>query len=63
MLNYRLGHDKNVMCDRVCKDISSYIQRYKKDHPDETDLILVIRVKQVIESASSLLPKLEYKNE
>jgi hypothetical protein len=63
MLNYRLGHDNNLMCDKVCRDISHYLQKYKKDNPTAQDLMLVIEVKQVTESGSSLLPKLEYKNE
>jgi hypothetical protein len=51
------------MCDKVCKDISMYLQKYKKENPNTTDLMLVIQVREVIESANSLMPKLEYKNE
>jgi len=63
MICYRLNHDNNLMCDKVCKDISMYLQKYKKENPNTTDLMLVIQVREVIESANSLMPKLEYKNE
>lgn len=63
MLAYRLNSNNNLMCDKVCKDIATYLQKYKQSNPDNQDVILVIQVKEVSDSTDSHIPKLEYKNE
>ena len=51
------------MCDKVCRDIATYLQKYKQANPDSNEIMMVIQVKEVSDSSSSLMPKLEYKNE
>lgn len=63
MLAYRLNTDNGLMCDKVCRDIATYLQKYKQANPDSNEIMMVIQVKEVSDSSSSLMPKLEYKNE
>jgi len=63
MLAYRLNTNNGLMCDKVCRDIATYLQKYKQGNPDSNEIIMVIQVKEVSDSLSSLIPKLEYKNE
>lgn len=63
MLAYRLNTDNNLMCDKVCRDIATYLQKYKTANPNSGDIIMVIQVREVSDITNSLIPKLEYKNE
>ena len=63
MLAYRLNTDNGLMCDKVCKDIARYLQKYKQANPNSNEIIMVVQVREVSDSTSSLIPKLEYKNE
>lgn len=63
MLVYKLNADNNLMCDRVCKDISLYLQKYKKNNPNNSEIVMVIQVREISHTTDSLIPKLEYKKE
>ena len=63
MLAYRLNTNNGLMCDKVCRDVAMYLQKYKQANPDSTDIMMVIQIKEVSETTDSLTPKLEYKNE
>ena len=63
MLTYRLNSNNGLMCDKVCKDVATYLQKYKQANPDSTDIMMVIQIKEVTQITDSLIPKLEYKNE
>ncbi len=63
MLTYRLNTNNGLMCDKVCRDVALYLQKYKQANPDSIDIMMVIQIKEVTQITDSLVPKLEYKNE
>lgn len=63
MLSYKLNSNNGLMCDKVCRDIAMYLQKYKQANPDSQDIMMVIQIREVTQITNSLIPKLEYKNE
>lgn len=63
MLAYRLNTNNGLICDKVCKDIAKYLQKHKQGNPNSNEIIMVIQVREVSDITSSLIPKLEYKDE
>lgn len=59
MLCYSLN--KNLGCEKICKDISDLINKISKQENGSPDLLLVIDIKPVTESNQCLLPRLEHK--
>lgn len=58
MISYKLSSN-GIMCDKICKDIHNYLQKYKNDNKE---LLLVITVRNITHDDTSLIPKLEHKN-
>ena len=60
MIAYSLNNQ--ISLEKLGSDIKSYINRYKKDNPEDKDLILVIKLQKVAKETNELIPKLEFKN-
>ena len=60
MISYSLNNQ--ISLEKLCSDIQSYINKYKKDNPEDKDLILVIKLQKITQETNELIPKLEFKN-
>lgn len=60
MIAYSLNNQ--ISLEKLGSDIQSYINRYKKDNPEDKDLILVIKLQKITQETNELIPKLEFKN-
>lgn len=60
ILSYSLSND--ISCEKLCKDIGKVITKLSKSGTDISSFQLVIDIRSVTDSETSLLPKLECKN-
>ena len=60
MISYSLNNQ--ISLEKLGSDIQSYINKYKKDNPEDKDLILVIKLQKITQETNELIPKLEFKN-
>lgn len=62
MIAYSLSG--NISLDKLGNDIQYYLNRYKRDNPEDKDkdLILIIKIQKVAQETNELIPKLEFKN-
>jgi len=61
LLSYSL--DKDLSCEKVCKDLAKLVEKFRQEKENLSDCVLVIDLKQTINSNQSLLTKIEYKGE
>lgn len=61
ILSFDLGNE--IVCEKLCQDISQAINRFVRSGNDISNCQLVIDIRKVIDSAESLLPKLEHNKE
>lgn len=60
MIAYSLNN--SISLEKLGNDIQSYLNKYKKENPEDKDLILVIKIQKVAQETNELIPKLEFKS-
>lgn len=60
MIAYSLNN--NISLEKLGNDIQSYLNKYKRENPEDKDLILVIKIQKVAQETNELIPKLEFKS-
>ena len=60
LLSFSLN--KPVACEQICQSIQKIINKFQQETGQIDNLMLVIDIKSVTDSADTLIPKLELKN-
>lgn len=53
---------QNVPCEKICYLVQQSVNKYMRDNPDHTNLVLVLDIKQPIDDIE-VIPKIPFKEE
>ncbi len=52
--------NNELSCDKICSQIQKMINSYQQNNQINENSLLVIEIKQIIDSKDNLMPKLTY---
>ena len=55
--------DKNIPCEYICKTVHELISKHAQNNELNSDSILIIELKNIIDSEAKLLPAISYTKE
>jgi len=54
--------NKEINCESICAHVQNLVNNFQKSNPNFSNSILVMEIKNIIDSDDSLIPKIEYRD-
>lgn len=59
-MKFSITLNKNLNCEYICSIIQKIINDHQKDHRDISNSVLILDIKDTIDSGDNHIPKLTY---
>jgi hypothetical protein len=59
-MKFSITLNKNLNCEHICSIIQKIINDHQKDHRDISNSVLILDIKDTIDSGNNHIPKLTY---